>query len=59
VKKILVPADDLLHLIHERDAWAGAMHTDDVEPWRNAFKDLRKKAEVAYKQSTGEEWKPD
>lgn len=47
MKRFLVRADDLLHLIEERDAWAGSFDPSAAEEWLEDFADLRKKCEKA------------
>lgn len=47
VPRLLVPADDLLDLIGEYNAWAGSFHPDERDEWLGRFADLQKRAEKA------------
>lgn len=50
MKRILVPADDLLELIEAHDSWAGALHPDDRQEYLDRFAHLKAKAKKAIEQ---------
>lgn len=51
VPKLLVPAEDVIVLIGEYNAWAGALHPDDRDEYLARFADLEKRAEKALKKA--------
>lgn len=54
MKRIMVPADDLLRLIDSHDCWAGSLPLDEQEEHRAEFAALREKAEKVVKESNDE-----
>lgn len=51
MKRVMVPADDLLELIESHDSWVGCMHPDDHEEYLERFAALKAKAAKYVKQS--------
>ena len=49
MKRIPVPADDLLDLIEAHDSWVGSLHPDEHDEYLERFASLKAKAGKAVK----------